>query len=436
MRSTLVLPLVLAVACGQPGTGGSGGGTASSTGGGSSSTAGGDAAGGAAGGDSTGGGSTAGGATAGGATAGGATAGGATAGGGTSGGSTAGGGTAGGSTAGGSAAGGTARDGGTTGLIPLTDWDGGAATRYLGQFDLWLYPNGNAVPPVHRDAGLQAARLVQPLDADGGASDAGKIVLMSIGFSNATQEWCTDNVQADGGPPCYAWTFTGQALADPQVDKSHLVIVDGARGSQTSVLWANPADSNWNRVRDERLAPLGLTEKQVQVLWIKFANGQPMTPLPAANSDTYVLQAQVGAIVRNAKARYPSLKQVFLASRIYAGWANTPLNPEPYAYEGGLAVKWAIEAQIRQANTGMVDARSGNLDYGSVAAWMAWGPYLWADGLSPRSDGLVWPRTDFAADGTHPSMSGQQKVGGLLLNFFKQSPFTRCWFLSTGATCP
>jgi len=402
MRSTLTLAVVLAVACGQPGGGGTAGGST-------------------AGGGTAGGGDTAGGATAGGATAGGATAGGAA---------------AGGSTAGGSSAGGTARDGGATGLTPLSDWDGGAATRYLGQFDLWLYPNGNLPPPAHRDAGLQAARAIVPLDADGGASDAGRYVLMSIGFSNTTQEWCSAQTNADGGPPCSAWSFTGQALADPQVDKSRLVIVNGAMGSQTSVRWANPADSNWTRVRDERLAPLGLTEKQVQVLWIKFANAQPMTPLPAMNSDTYTLETHVGAIVRNAKARYPNLKQVFLASRIYAGWATTALNPEPYAYEGGLAVKWAIEAQIRQASTGAVDPRAGNLDYGSVAAWMAWGPYLWGDGLNARSDGLVWPRADFAADGTHPSMSGQQKVGGMLLDFFKQSPFTRCWFTSTGATCP
>ena len=66
--------------------------------------------------------------------------------------------------------------------------------------------------------------------------------------------------------------------------------------------------------------------------------------------------------------------------------------------------------------------------------YLAWGPYLWSYGDRPRADGLIWPRDHFKEDGSHPSFIGAEVVGGALLDFFKTSPFTRCWFLD-GLTC-
>jgi hypothetical protein len=303
--------------------------------------------------------------------------------------------------------------------------------RTYRRFQGGLYENGsNAVPSDHAALGLQSAGQIRPLDGSGAPAANGKIVLLSIGMSNTTQEFCQPNAQG----ACQAWTFGGQAANDPAVNKVTLAIVDGASGGQAASTWDDPADANYNRVRDTRLGPRGLTERQVQIAWLKVANPGPTVALPDERADAYTLLTQMGSIVRALKQRYPNLRQVFASSRIYAGYATTTLNPEPYAYESGFAVQWLIAAQIEQDRRGTVNARAGDLHFPSVAPWLAWGPYLWADGMNARSDGLTWARIELAADGTHPSQAGQQKVGTLLLAFFKTSPFTRCWFLA-GQSC-
>jgi hypothetical protein len=80
--------------------------------------------------------------------------------------------------------------------------------------------------------------------------------------------------------------------------------------------------------------------------------------------------------------------------------------------------------------------RSADPAKGPVKApLLLWGPYLWADGTTPRkSDSLVWNREDLAADGTHPShTSGTRKVGQMLLRFFRTDPLARTWYLSADA---
>lgn len=314
-------------------------------------------------------------------------------------------------------------------MVPLMDM---APTQtYLG-FSGGLYPSGNTVPPQHSDFGLAQALAIQPLDTAGNPSPSGKYVLLSIGMSNTTQEFCSKSSDL----PCDAWTFMGQAATDAAVDKTHLAIVNGAYGGHTASSFDDPAKPDYDRIRDTKLVPQGMSEKQVQAVWIKQADAQPAISLPSAQADAYVLEQELGKIVRALRVRYPNLKQVFLSSRIYGGYATTQLNPEPYAYESGFAVKALIGAQIHQTQNGTVDAHTGDMNYHTVAAWVAWGPYLWANGTKPRSDGLVWERADLRNDdGTHPSQSGQQKVGTMLLNFFKTSPYTKCWFV-VGGTCP
>lgn len=312
-------------------------------------------------------------------------------------------------------------DGTSTGLAPINELGPGL---YLGQFQGGLYPGGlNTMPATHFAAGRLRAESVRPLDPQGQPAANGSIVLLSIGMSNTTQEFCS----AAGTLPCDPWTFMGQAAVHPAVDQNALVIVNGARGGQTASTWDDPADENYDRIRDSLLAQ-GLSEAQVQAVWVKVANAQPTVSLPDPAADAYALLASMGDIARTLRVRYPNVRTVFLSSRIYAGYASTALNPEPYAYESGFAVKWLVEAQIRQMDTGVADPLAGDLDYNSAAPWISWGPYLWGDGLTPREDGLIWECADLQSDGTHPAQSGEEKVGTMLLDFFIGSPFTSTWF--------
>lgn len=301
--------------------------------------------------------------------------------------------------------------------VPLTDM----GTRTYKAFTGGLYPSAsNTMPAAHAAAGAQRAAAIRTRDAAGNASAGGRYVLLSIGMSNTTQEYSA---------------FMSAASGDAAVDRTRLVIVDGAAGGKTADLWTSSTSTEYDRIRDQVLASRGLTEAQVAAVWLKVANPGPTRALPDPQSDAFTLVTQQGQILRALKTRYPNLQQVFASSRIYAGYATTTLNPEPYAYESGFAVKWLVQAQITQMETGVVDARAGNVSHTGPAPWVGWGPYLWADGTTPRADGLTWAAADLAADGTHPSTQGRAKVAALLLDFFKTSPHTSCWFLA-GRTCP
>lgn len=314
-----------------------------------------------------------------------------------------------------------------TGLVPLNDL---AQGLYLGRYQGGLYPGGrNDMPDGHEIAGIIRGNAVRPRTASGLVNNAGKYILLSIGMSNTSQEFC------GGAASCTPVSFVGQALASPQVNSEHLVMINGAAGGQAAELWDSPTDPNYDRIRDTILLPRGHSEPQVQAVWLKVANRLPSVSLPAQDADAYVLLRQLGDTVRALKVRYPNLQQVLVSSRIYGGYHTGGVNPEPYAYENGFSVKWLVQAQIAQNNGGAPHPIAGDLSP-AVAPWIAWGPYIWADGESPRSDGLVWTCADFEPDGLHPSASGRRKVGEMLLGFFLREPAVRTWFRADqGAAC-
>ena len=276
-----------------------------------------------------------------------------------------------------------------------------------------LYPDGsNTPPPAHAAAGLAQAAQIMPRDAAGAPDPNGKIVLISVGMSNTASEF---------------GTFEHNARPDKSLNP-HLVIVNGAQGGKVATFWVDPQSSAWQFV-DDLIAYKGVTPLQVQVAWIKLTN---------YNLDTFPesiqkLQGDLETIARNLTIRYPNLKIAYFSSRTrsYAYWEGA--NPEPGAFETGFAVKWMVEKQIDGDPSLNFDPAAGEV----VAPYLMWGPYLWIDGLNPRSDGMIWTQADLKADCVHPSIDGgRPKVAAMLDEFFRADATARGWYLADPSALP
>jgi hypothetical protein len=291
------------------------------------------------------------------------------------------------------------------GLTPLNDMT--AAQDYQGESG-GLYGDGlNVLPPGHPHWSHTnvASELVLPRDT-GGAPDLqnGKIGLISIGMSNTKIEFDI-------------FMEIAELEKSPQV-----VLVNGAQPGMAASDWAFPSliEDPWIYLEDAVL-DAGLAVPQVQVVWLKQANKKPEPGLDDFPVYAERLRNHMGVIAKKVKERYPNVQLIYISSRIYAGYGQTnPLNPEPFAYESAFSVRWLIEDQMNGGGlTGVTYANSPVL---------VWGPYLWADGTVPRSDGLVWLCEDLLLDGIHPSESGKDKVAGMLLDFFTNDPLASRWF--------
>jgi hypothetical protein len=294
-------------------------------------------------------------------------------------------------------------------------------------------------------------------------------------------------------------SFLYQVYHDPNniLVGPHVVVFNSAFGGQTLDKWDPTADGyyahsndcqwgdesmnaecNYTRVQHD-LTRNGYSEAQVQAIFLKSSDSFPQCDLkrlycaPGALPDAYVSEKYLGNIVRYLKCcklnpdgssssqpRYPNLKQVFVTSRIYGGYANGTehgcLMPEPFAYEEGFAVQRLIVAQINQGGGEPPVDYAGDLSY-DVAPWVDWGPYLWASGHHPRNfDQLVWCNNNpfpsvcvgkhdvrygdldpgyeaYWGDFTHPTANAAKKVTDQLVTFIgrtqgKQgSPWVMPW---------
>lgn len=295
------------------------------------------------------------------------------------------------------------------GVKPLTEL---GSESYKGESG-GLYGNGsNEPPPAQQDAAKKAVARIKPLDSKGQPSASGKIGLVSVGMSNTTQEFSVF-----------------KRLTDTDAQKSDKVtVVDLAQGGKIPEAWNDPSSEVgkgvWSEV-DQRLKRADVAYEQVQVAWIKqaIAGQGRFGEFP---EHARRLESDLVTSLQLLKQRFPNLQLAYMSSRIYAGYATTSLNPEPYAYEGAFSVRWIIDRQIKGDPALNADPTKGEVK----SPLVLWGPYLWGDGTTPRKDSLVWNRDDLSdRDGTHPSPSGQKKVADVLVKFFHSDPYAKSWYL-------
>ncbi len=292
----------------------------------------------------------------------------------------------------------------TVGFKPLTEMT--AEDRYKSE-DGGLYGGGrNEMPESLSAIAKKESAKIVPRDTKGNPAADGQIGLVSISMSNATQEFSKF-----------------KQLADADTQKSSTVaVVDCAQGGQTMARWADREAACWVEA-DRRLQSAGVSHEQVQVAWIKLANAGPSGELQEHGKE---LDRDTRVVLAHLTKHFPNLRIAYLGSRIYGGYADGRLNPEPYAYEGAFVARWLIQGQMKGDDDLNYDVAQGEVK----SPLLLWGPYFWSDGMTPRkSDGQVWERSDLVADGTHPSDSGRKKVAEQLLTFFKTDANAQTWFV-------
>lgn len=282
-------------------------------------------------------------------------------------------------------------------------------TTYQG-YQGGLYPGGSNDPPAaHRNAAINAANKVKPLDATGTTNARGAIGVIGIGMSNTTQE--------------FRALERNQDLSTDR--RGPVVFVNGAKSAVTAERWRNAADPIWTEL-DTRIASAGLTSAQVQVAWVKLAQAEPLTTFP---QHAQSLRDDIANAIRNAKSRFPNLRLAFVSNRIYGGYTSQQNRGEPLNFETGFAVKWLIEQQISGDLSLNHDPRRGPV----TAPVLLWANDLWANGGTPRADGLTWLPEDYEPDFIHPSTSGEQIIADLWTTTMRTSPAVKPWLEEKGS---
>lgn len=153
----------------------------------------------------------------------------------------------------------------------------------------------------------------------------------------------------------------------------------------------------WDAFRSHYLRELGNDTGGVELIMLLAATAGHARDNP--KKDRARNASNIRFILDRIETDFPGVP-VLGVSRIYGGYGSSDLSVEPHAHDQYLSV----------------------LDVAAKDPRFYPGPYLWADGLAEREDGLIWNCADFAPDGTHPGRPASWKVRDLLEVYMGSEP--------------
>lgn len=232
-----------------------------------------------------------------------------------------------------------------------------------------LYGEGENDPPdAHRAAGILAA----------GSVPANGAVLASVGMSNTLLEF--------------------EAFVQLVSGSTDAILAPTACIGCVVSAWTNTSGPGWRKA-NEWLTEHGYAPEDVDAVWLKVTR----------QKEEAVTADDLERILAALKIVWPNTRQVFVSDRIYAGYQGVNVEPTG-GWNAGPAVREFVLRHL-----------------GETEPWIGWGPYLWANGMEPRSDGMAWLPSDYAPDMVHPNAAGTAKVAGLLSDYFTTRP-EAAWF--------
>lgn len=297
----------------------------------------------------------------------------------------------------------------STGLIPIPDLTTGFFNGMQGGY----YPNGsNTMPLQHLQHGVELAKNIVPLNANGIESASGKIGFISMGMSNANLFFAV-----------FRSLSAGSMNLNPNI-----TMVNGATGGYDIDAMLDTNSQYWV-ILNQKLAQSGLTHLQVQVIW--FLQAKHVSGIPANEGIEHIekMEDKFLASFVYFKKRFPNLKQIYCSGRDYGGYSRPGAgNPEPFAYY----TNWSFKKLVTRQINGDTALRFTGTN--PKTAWLAWAGHIWADGKNPRSDGFKWLCPEhYQSDGVHPNNAGNAQVAQLLFNFFNTDT-TTSWFRKNNTT--